>query len=239
MLAARASLGGICFFDQHTRRDAGRRGLAVVELAAFLGVAAVVIMTPGQDTLLLIRNTLAGGRRAGITTAIGVAAGQLTWAVATAGGVVALIAAFTPAVWAIQLFGAVYLGYLGLQALLGAARSDRRDGETLHRHRASLSPNIAFRHGLISNLSNPKMVVFFPSLLPRFAPGGADSLAGLVGLGLVFSLMTLVWLSSYVILLGKFGDLLRRPIIRRALEGLSGSILVLAAAALLLADLRA
>ena len=88
------------------------------ELVAFLGVSALVIVTPGQDTALTIRNTLLGGRAAGVCTAVGVSVGQATWTVCTALGVGALLVASEPAFLALKLAGAAYLIYLGVQALL-------------------------------------------------------------------------------------------------------------------------
>ena len=94
----------------------------MAELAGFLVVAAVVICTPGQDTALTIRNALAGGRRSGLSTAIGVALGQAVWTIAAAAGLVALLRASQPAFTALRFVGAAYLVYLGLQSLLSAAR---------------------------------------------------------------------------------------------------------------------
>src|ERR671931_45673 len=92
------------------------------ELAAFLALSVVVIVTPGPDTALTIRNTLLGGRRAGLATAVGVCSGQAVWTVATSAGVAALIVASDPAFTAIKLLGAAYLVFLGAQALWHAAR---------------------------------------------------------------------------------------------------------------------
>lgn len=98
-------------------------------LAAFVAVSAVVICTPGQDTALTIRNTLAGGRRSGVSTAAGVALGQAVWTVAASTGLVALLTASEPAFRALKLAGACYLVFLGAQALYaalaGAARATR------------------------------------------------------------------------------------------------------------------
>lgn len=130
------------------------------QLAAFLGVSAIVIATPGRDTALTIRNTLMGGRRAGIFTALGVSSGQATWTLATAAGIAALLAASEPAFLAVRILGSVYLVWLGLQALLAAVRGQER--------RAVQAPrNSSFRQGLLSNLGNPKLAAFFPSLLPQ------------------------------------------------------------------------
>ena len=81
----------------------------MTHLAAFLGVSLLVIVTPGQDTALTIRNTLLGGRRGGVGTAAGVAAGQATWTLAASAGVVALLRASEPAFVAMRLLGEAYL----------------------------------------------------------------------------------------------------------------------------------
>ena len=87
------------------------------ELAAFLGIAILVIVTPGQDTALTIRNTLLGSRRAGVATAAGVAAGQACWTAAASIGLAALLVASESVFVALRLAGVAYLVYLGLQAL--------------------------------------------------------------------------------------------------------------------------
>jgi threonine/homoserine/homoserine lactone efflux protein len=91
----------------------------ITHFLAFLGVSAVVIVTPGQDTALTIRNTLLGGRRAGTSTALGVSAGQAVWALATSAGVAALLRASEPAFLTIKLAGAAYLVWLGLRTIFG------------------------------------------------------------------------------------------------------------------------
>ena len=185
----------------------------MTHLAAFLGVSLLVIVTPGQDTALTIRNTLLGGRRGGIRTAAGVAAGQATWTLAASAGVVALLRASEPAFLAVRLAGAAYLVYLGLQTLLRRGRVELRAGGSSRR---------AFRQGLLSNLGNPKMAVFFTSLLPQFG----SSFSALVALGLVFCSLTFTWLAAYAVALAKAGDVLRRPRIRRALDRVTGVALV-------------
>jgi len=193
-------------------------------LAAFLGVSAIVIMTPGPDTALTIRNSLLGGRRAGVFTAIGVSSGQATWTLATAAGIAALLAASEPAFVAVKIVGAAYLVWLGAQSLLGALRGrSRRHSETTRRTR--LEPRVAFRQGLLSNLGNPKMAAFFPSLLPQFAPQ-EHAFPALLALGFVFCLLTLVWLTAYAFAVARAGDFLGRPAIRRAIDAVTGAVLV-------------
>jgi threonine/homoserine/homoserine lactone efflux protein len=197
------------------------------DFVAFLGIAVLVIVTPGPDTALTIRNTLLGGRPAGLSTALGVVTGQATWTIATSAGIAALLLASEPAFLAVKLVGAAYLVLLGLQALRHAFFSA---GSTAHGMASGsarrLVPAVAYRQGVISNLGNPKMAAFFPSLLPQFTPDGRASFATLLLLGFVFCALTLIWLTGYAVAVAKAGDFLRRPRIRRAVEGLTGAVLV-------------
>jgi threonine/homoserine/homoserine lactone efflux protein len=186
-------------------------GVVAVLLLSFFGVSAVVIVTPGQDTALTIRNTLGGGRRDGVLTAAGVATGQLVWAVATSAGLAALLVASEPAFRALRWIGAAYLVYLGLQALLRALRRAAARPLPAARRRP-------FRQGVLSNLGNPKMAVFFSSLLPQFA----HSFVALLVLGIVFAGMTLAWLS----VVARLGNVLRRPRLRQFVDAVVGVVLV-------------
>ena len=109
----------------------------MTELAAFLGVSAIVIVTPGPDTALTIRSSLLGGRRAGIFTALGVSCGQAVWTLASAVGIAALLAASEPAFLAVRIAGAAYLIWLGLQALAAAVRGRRTRPRRPDRSRSS------------------------------------------------------------------------------------------------------
>ena len=195
---------------------------------AFLAVALVVIVTPGPDTALAVRNTVAGGRAAGILTAAGVAFGQIIWALATSLGIVALLVASEPLFLAIKYAGAAYLVYLGVHSLREAMRPSAQFGPTSTADpvRQSLRPGAAFRQGVISNLGNPKMAVFFASLLPQFVLIGEETFAQLLSLGLVFAAITLAWLAAISAALAHVGSRLRRPGVRRVLEGVSGAVLV-------------
>jgi threonine/homoserine/homoserine lactone efflux protein len=194
------------------------------QLLAFLGVSALVIVTPGQDTALTIKNTLAGGRRAGVATALGVSSGQAVWTVAASAGVAALLVASEPAFLVLKLAGAAYLVFLGAQALLAALRGS--PAHELDRAGARLSPGAGYRQGVVSNLGNPKMAVFFTSLLPQFAPAGGSSFAAMLALGLVFCALTFLWLAAYSAAVDRAGHVLRRPAVRRALDAVTGTVLV-------------
>jgi threonine/homoserine/homoserine lactone efflux protein len=197
------------------------------ELLAFVAVAAVVIVTPGQDTALTIRNTLLGGREAGVATALGVSSGQAVWTLAASVGVAALIAASEPAFVALKLAGAGYLVLLGLQTLWGALRgrdAAARAGAT--EPRRTMAAAAALRQGLLSNLANPKMAIFFTSLLPQFAPADGPAFPVLLGLGLLFCAMTFAWLCAYAAAVSRARELLGRPRVRRALDAVMGTALI-------------
>jgi threonine/homoserine/homoserine lactone efflux protein len=193
--------------------------------AAFLGISALVIVTPGQDTVLTIRNTLLGGRAGGTFTAAGVALGQAIWTIAASAGITALLLASEPAFAAVRLAGAAFLIYMGAQSLVAAIRGTATGIATAGQSKR-LAPVSAMRQGLVSNLGNPKMAVFFTSLLPQFVPPGPSAFATMLGLGLVFSCMTLAWLSVDAVAVGRAGDVLARPRVRRAIDGVAGTVLV-------------
>ncbi|HEV2413550.1 MAG TPA: LysE family translocator, partial [Candidatus Dormibacteraeota bacterium] len=174
---------------------------------------------PGQDTALTIRNTLIGGRRGGFATALGVSAGQGVWTVATSAGLAVVLLASAPLFLAIRIAGAAYLLYLGLRTLVSAIRGSASPHLSMAPRRA------AFLQGLLSNLSNAKMVAFFIGLLPPFA-GPHPSFFLLLALGLNFCLLTLGWLVAYAFAVERMSGWLRRGAVRRALEAVLGSVLI-------------
>src|SRR2546421_977568 len=198
-----------------------------MNFGAFLGISLVVILSPGQDTALTIRNTLVGGRGGGIATAAGVVSGLATWTIASSAGLAALLVASQPLFLAVRLIGAGYLIFLGLQALYGAIlRRDHATGAIGPARGLRLRRAVAYRQGLISNLSNPKIVVFFLSLFPQFVDRGQASFARLLLLGLIFCTITLIWLTLYAVAVARIGDFLRRDRVRRALEATTGFVLI-------------
>lgn len=190
-------------------------------LWAFLAVSLLVIVTPGPDTALTVRNTLIGGRRGGGLTAMGVAAGQAIWALGTSLGLVALLLASEGMFEAVRWLGAAYLVYLGVTSLWRAWRGGANPFAP-DVARRQLLPMAAFRQGLLSDLGNPKMAVFFSSMLPQFA----DDFTGLALHGLLFGALTLLWLTGYAIVLSRAGALIRRQSIWRSVEAVTGAALI-------------
>lgn len=195
----------------------------IQNFGAFLVLSAVVICTPGPDTALIIRNTLAAGRRGGMATAAGIVGGITVWTLAAAIGLAALLSASEPVFRAIQLAGAAYLVYLGAQSIWWTYRGrERTDGVGAS---AMVAPHRAFRQGLLSNLGNPKIAVFFVSLLPQFVSAGSSSFLALIVLGGLFSAMGLAWLTLYAVAVAKAGAFLHGRI-RRAIDAVTGTLLV-------------
>lgn len=200
---------------------------------AFLGISVLMIVTPGPDTALTIRNSLSGGRIAGIFTSVGVAAGQLIWAIAASAGVTAILMASQTVFHVIKLAGVAYLCFLGARSLQKAFRSKPAGSDSTERNAVhGMSAFVALRQGIFNDLSNPKMVVFFTSILPQFASEGRGMISELILLGAVFSLMTLLWLSLYSIVVATMVNFMKRPLVKRVIEGVTGIVLILLGAKL-------
>jgi threonine/homoserine/homoserine lactone efflux protein len=196
----------------------------LAQLLAFLGVSVVVICTPGPDTALTVRNAFAGGRGCGVATAAGVAVGQAVWTLAAGLGIAGLVRASEPVFLAMRVAGAAYLVYLGGQSLR-AARRGQDPADPAAAASLRLTPARALRQGVASNLANPKMAGFFLSLLPQFASPERGA-PGLLLLGLLFCLLTFAWLALYSAAVARARAVLTRPRVRRAIDAVTGCVLV-------------
>lgn len=191
---------------------------------AFAGIAALLVITPGADMALVAKNGLAHGRRSALATTFGVCLGGLIWTLAAALGIAAFVRSSQTAFNTLRIAGAAYLLYLGLQAIWKARR--RSESEEPGRERAVQSGRTAFRQGVFSNLLNPKLAVFFTSLLPQFiAPGQSVFTRSLV-LGGILQLIAIIWLTFYSCLVARMGTALRRPSVRCWLDRLTGTVLI-------------
>ncbi|KPC62015.1 LysE family translocator [Streptomyces chattanoogensis] len=209
--------------------------------AAVLGFALFALlmtMTPGPDTLLVLRNCVRGGRRTGAATALGAAIGSLAWAAAAAVGLAAALQRWDAAFTVVRLAGAAYLVVLGGQALwaqrrVGAATASgaapleaEAETEAGGRSAARLSSVRAFRQGLLSCLLNPKVGIFFVAVVPQFLPEGHSVLGATLLLGAVDAVIAAGWLLLVVVCAGRLLDRLRRPRVHRNLERTTGGVLV-------------
>ncbi len=197
-----------------------------LHLLVFIGVAAIVIVIPGPDTAVVTKNVLVHGRRAGLGTSLGVSAGISVWTIAAAVGVASLVRASGVAFTVLKLVGAFYLIWLGIQALR-AARGQAGDGHMAGPLTPSgMGARAGFRQGFLSDLANPKIGIFFTSLLPQFVSAGRPVLLPFLILGAIFVAMTVVWLLAYTVVAARAAQMLMRPRVRAALDSVTGVVLI-------------
>ena len=192
----------------------------------FIGVAAVVIVLPGPDTAVVTKNVLVHGRRAALGTSLGVSAGLAVWTLAAALGVASVLRTSEVAFTTLKLIGALYLIWLGVQALRAAGRSAAGNSDANPTASRPMGALGGFRQGLFSDLANPKIGVFFTSLLPQFVDPGHAVLLPFLALGAVFVLMTVVWLGAYCLVAARAAQTLQRPRVKAALDRVTGVVLI-------------
>jgi threonine/homoserine/homoserine lactone efflux protein len=192
-------------------------------LGAFVLLSILLIVTPGPDTALIIRNALASGPRASTLSALGVAIGTVVWATAATLGVGVLLEQSSIAFTALKLAGAAYLCYLGVRSLLASGRTDKAETGAVPRHR--LPDREAFSQGLVSNLLNPKTGAFFVTVMPQFLVRGDPPLR-LTIMVLAFETILLVWLIAYGHVVSRAGRSRFGARVRQGLTRLSGVVLI-------------
>jgi len=191
------------------------------ELFPFIGVAIAVVVIPGPDMALVARNVFRYGGSAGFATSLGICTGILGWAVAAVLGIATILATSSIAFTALKLIGAAYLIYLGISTLRSHDAFDRPADDA----RASLPAGQAYLQGLVSALLNPKLGVFFLTLLPQFIVPGQPPAAQALRLAVIFDLIGLAWLFAYSAMLGALGRALGDTP-RRVIRWVSGTVLV-------------
>ena len=192
-------------------------------LLAFLAIATLVTITPGVDMALVTRNVLRGGLGAGLRTSAGILSGLCVWAVLAAVGVAAVVAASATAYTALKLAGAAYLIFLGAATLWRS-----RGGRSPEREHAVPVPSFGglYRQGLLNNLLNPKIGVFYTTFLPQFVAPGRSVLGWTLLLAAIHIATGVVWLAFYAWLVARARAVVGRPRVRRTLDRLTGTVLV-------------
>ncbi|MEV5596612.1 LysE family translocator [Streptomyces sp. NPDC052496] len=218
-------------------------------LLGFTAVAVLLTVSPGPDFAVVLRTSLGSGRRAALCSALGIAAGCFVWGLAGAAGLTAMLSASRTAYDALRIAGALYLVWLGFQALRSARRRataarEVRDPATAggsaghgHDHLAGdgaagaadpagrQSPLQAFRTGLLTNVLNPKVGVVYMSLLPQFIPHDAPVVATTLLLVAVHAALGVVWLSGIALAVHRARAFFQRPGVRRRMDQATGGVL--------------
>ncbi|MFF7649089.1 LysE family translocator [Streptomyces sp. NPDC007983] len=193
-----------------------------VQFFAAAGVLAILTVVPGPDMAVVTKRAVSCGWRDGLRTAGGITAGLLVWGVLTLVGLAAVLAASAVAYTVVKLAGAAYLIVLGVQSLLRSLRGRAGAPAAV----AAAPAGNPWRTGLVSNVFNPKIAVFYTGLLPTLAPAGLSPHLGMAILVLLHATITAVWLGGYVMLLAKARGFFERPAVRRALDRVTGVVLI-------------
>jgi threonine/homoserine/homoserine lactone efflux protein len=190
-------------------------------LAAFVPAALAVVVAPGPDTMYAVTRSLGDGRAAGVVAGLGTATGVLLHTAAAVAGLAALLRASAAAYTLVKYVGAAYLCYLGIRLL--------RSGEAFEPTPDERSRSLAesYRTAVAINVTNPKVAVFVLAFFPQFVPASANATAQMSVLGVVYAGLSLLYLAGVALFAGRVrGRLLGSSRIRRALQYLSGSVLI-------------
>jgi RhtB (resistance to homoserine/threonine) family protein len=192
------------------------------DVLAFTAIAALVTITPGADTFLVIRNVLRGGRHAGLTTTLGICCGLFVHATLSAVGLSLVLLHSATLYVALKWAGALYLAWLGVRSLRDAFRGGEVATPAPHGFRLR-SP---FVEGLANNVLNPKVAVFYLAFLPQFVGPDDPVLAKSLLLAAIHFVEGIAWLSGLACVVDRGRALVASTRARRALEGIAGAVLL-------------
>ena len=190
-----------------------------------LGLMVLLTIAPGPDMALVTGTALTHGRRAAFRTTLGIATGTIVWATLAGVGVAALLQSSAEAFAVIRLAGALYLCFLGFGALLAAVRGPTEPVPDLDGAVAPRSTRPYLR-GLLTNLLNPKVGLFYTTLVPQLVDPGDPVALVSIAVGVAHAVIGVAWLAGLAMVVDRAGPVLRRPRIQRALSALTGTVLV-------------
>jgi threonine/homoserine/homoserine lactone efflux protein len=191
-------------------------------LLPFVALIAVLVLLPGPAVTLVMKNAVLRGGGSALTTAAGVFVADLVWVLASVAGLTAVLVASETAFEALRLAGAAYLVYIGLRLLLSRHDAAVPDADAARR---SVSTARAFREGVLCDLSNPKTLLVFTSVIPQFLPSGRH-VADAAVYGVVFAILGFLSLLLYAVAFASARRAVARPRLKRALLRASGGVLV-------------
>jgi threonine/homoserine/homoserine lactone efflux protein len=199
------------------------------QVLAFVGVVTLLTITPGADTMLVMRSVLARGQGAGLITMLGICTGLFVHATLSALGLSLILVRSATAFKVVQLAGAGYLVFLGLQAIMQARRRHQR---TISSRQAQQHPVVAknrrrsFFEGLLTNTLNPKVAIFYLAFLPQFIGPTDPVLAKSMLLAGIHFVLGIIWLSTVVFLVGRVVQLFSQSTFQSRLEQVTGAVLI-------------
>ena len=192
----------------------------------FLLAITLLSVTPGVDTLLVIRSTARGGIRDGIVTSLAICCGLFVHATVSALGISLILLQSAWAFGVLKLLGAAYLIWLGVQSLLSARRGAPLPVAGMGTPRRDVPLWLPVREGFLSNVLNPKTVVFYMAFLPQFIAPGDPALLKSLWLALVHFVIANLWQIAIALMVGRAGHWLAKRWVSRTLDGVTGAVLV-------------
>lgn len=198
------------------------------QLGAFLGIAAILTITPGADTALVTKNVISRGRFSAFLTTLGICLGCLTHATLSALGLSALLKSSEALFQVVKFAGALYLIYIGVQSLRSAWKGGESpgNGHVIPPPRPRANYWRSFVEGYGTNLLNPKVSLFYLTFLPQFISPGEPVIQKSLLLAGIHIAMGLIWLTIYAALLDRLSAALLRSSVRRRLDAVTGGLLV-------------
>jgi threonine/homoserine/homoserine lactone efflux protein len=197
--------------------------LGIHDYWIFVTTGVILNLTPGQDTFYILGRSIAQGSRIGVASALGVCAGCLVHTFAAAVGLSAILATSASAFMVLKVAGAVYLVYLGVRMLLAAGFA--AEPTSMARAQSAL---VAFRQGVLTNVLNPKVALFFLAFMPQFIdPTSQTKVAAFIALGITFIFTGTIWCLTLALSAAKLRDLIaRRPSGMAAFSRAAGGLFV-------------
>ncbi|MGN7178252.1 LysE family translocator [Cytobacillus firmus] len=189
----------------------------------FLILSLFVVMSPGIDTALITKRTISDGRTEGYKMGLGITAGSLVHTFAAAFGLSAVLMQSAAAFKVIKYAGAVYLIYLGLSSFISLKKKKNSEIETEVKSDMKKS---AFKQGLLSNVLNPKVAMFFLTFLPQFVKAGENAQQQLIIMGIIYTLMSISWFFLYVFFINYLREWLMSPKVQRVMDKATGVVLI-------------
>lgn len=195
------------------------------QYALFVAASILLILMPGPDTGLVTSNTLSHGKKGGMETVIGITLGLVIHTLSAVVGLSAVIVKSALLFEAFKYIGAVYLLYLGFLSLRSCKNKEHVSLDQ-DQNKANKGKS-CFRQGFLTNVLNPKVAVFFLTFLPQFVETKYNTFMQFLGMGITYTLLTIVWFFLYIYLIEYIREWMKKPSTQRMLQGATGLVLVM------------
>jgi RhtB (resistance to homoserine/threonine) family protein len=184
-----------------------------------------LIILPGPDTAVVTKHTISVGKIGGLKTALGTCCALFIHTSAATLGLSAIIMKSALLFSILKYVGAVYLTYLGVKALWSLKKKDEKTSVEINKKNQFINTS-CFKQGFLTDFLNPKVAVFFLTFLPQFVVHGSNTLFPFLIMGITYTVMTAIWFLLYVYLIDHISAFMKRPKMKKIIEGITGTILI-------------